>query len=287
MTIKITETTLSYIESPLKLYATLYKHMEKTCHGVLLYFHGGGLLYGSRNDLPSYHIETLCNSGYAIIAFDYRLAPATKLPEILEDVITAVRWYLDTRLNLLGSNLPYFLWGRSAGAYLVLLTALRDFSEPPRGVISYYGYTFLNDHWFNTPNKHYLQFPMEDEKHIYSLHNSLCATAPLEQRYGLYVHARQTGKWISLFFEGKEKHFYAPYSFRLVSNLKNYPATFLAHSLHDPDVPFDETKELKKLLPTAKTFFTSVPQHDFDRNYESHETTLLLNNTLDFLNSLI
>lgn len=283
---KFFKETLPFTAGTSTLYATLYKEGDKIPKAVLLYFHGGGLLYGNRHDLPLYHIEKLCSEGYAILAFDYHLAPATKLPHILDDVHTAIEWYISKRLSLFNSKCPYFLWGRSAGAYLCLLSALRDFTEKPRGIISYYGYAFLCNHWFNTPNKYYLQFPTVDIKESSCILNEICTYGDLNQRYSLYVHARQMGNWISFFYEGREKHFYEPYSFRLISSFKDYPPTFLVHGINDPDVPFEESKELDKILPDTRTFFVSESIHDFDRNTDSYSTEALLNNTLDFLHSL-
>lgn len=278
--------THCYTTTPSPLYATLYKHNNVVTKATLLYFHGGGLLYGNRDDLPKYHIERLCSEGYAIVAFDYHLAPATKIPDILNDVYTAIEWYISNRLKLITRNCPYFLWGRSAGAYLCLLSGFKDFTEKPKGIISYYGYTFLCNHWFNTPSKHYLQFPAVNINSMSNTLNKLCTYAELKDRYPLYVHARQTGNWLSFFYEGREKDFYAPYSFRLASDFNNYPPTFLAHGMKDTDVPFEESKELAKILPKAKTFFVSESTHDFDRYTETYSTEALLNNTIDFIASL-
>ena len=87
----------------------------------ILYFHGGGLLYGNRNDLPEKHLKTLTEAGYAIAAFDYPLAPAAKLDLIMEDVCASINHYIENSIAYVESKLPYFLWGRSAGAYLCLI----------------------------------------------------------------------------------------------------------------------------------------------------------------------
>lgn len=279
----IKKESFCYAETPLSLYGTLYRNEAVDTCGVLLYFHGGGLVYGNRDDLPNSHIESMCKSGYIIISFDYRLAPASKLPDILEDFNTAVNWYLKNRTVLLGKPYKYFLWGRSAGAYLCLLSGFTNYKEAPVGIVSYYGYTFLINHWFNTPNKHYLGFPTVSCDLVSSLSDEICTSASLETRYSLYVHARQTGRWLPLFFEGKEKNFFSPYSFRLERDFANFPSTFLVHGFNDPDVPFEESKELSKLLPKTTTFFVPANDHDFDRDEESAITKSLLESTISFL----
>lgn len=156
---KISLETFSYKKTNIELYATLYRSTQKTTRATLLYFHGGGLLYGKRTDLPEYHINSFCDAGYSILSFDYRLAPASKLSNILDDIKDAILWYLNNRTDLFNSNCPYFLWGRSAGAYLCLLAPRMDLPEKPIGVLSYYGYTFAKDSWYNQPNAYYSQFP--------------------------------------------------------------------------------------------------------------------------------
>ena len=56
--------------------ATIYKETTVTTKAKIFYFHGGGLLYGFRKDLPEKHI----------ISFDYPLAPAADLEQIVPDI---------------------------------------------------------------------------------------------------------------------------------------------------------------------------------------------------------
>ncbi|AKA72133.1 alpha/beta hydrolase [Clostridium scatologenes] len=134
---KMSLETFCYKKTNIKLYATLYRSKQKTTHATLLYFHGGGLLFGKRTDLPEYHINKFCNAGYSILAFDYSLAPINKLSHIMADVSDAINWYLDNRSNLFYSKCPYFLFGRSAGAYLCLIAGNMNFPEVPNGILSY------------------------------------------------------------------------------------------------------------------------------------------------------
>ena len=146
--------------------ATIYKNPDATSRACILYFHGGGLLYGSRCDLPEAHLEQFTSAGFPVIAFDYPLAPACDVKNILQDVIDSVNTYLTEpdlfQITAPGADpLPYVLLGRSSGAYLTLLAAAsmgkHDFSMPddmpvlkkaPVGVLSYYGYGFLEDRSF-------------------------------------------------------------------------------------------------------------------------------------------
>ena len=73
--------------------ATVYHEDSVSPKAVLLYFHGGGLLYGNREDLPEKHLRTFTEKGYVLAAMDYPLAPAVTLPGILEDVLDSVNRY--------------------------------------------------------------------------------------------------------------------------------------------------------------------------------------------------
>lgn len=307
-----------YKEASISLYATLYQNQDVTPRAALLYFHGGGLLCGNRHDLPDYHIETLCDAGYAILAFDYRLAPATKLPEIMDDVLDAIRWYLAERESIFAEALPYFLWGRSSGAYLALLAGraicldhvlqnsddagadsvhISDDAgvdsghistcdaEAPSAILSYYGYSFMENHWYNTPNPYYLAIPRINPMSLEPLRADICADVMLEQRFALYLCARQQGNWIAEIFDDKEKYFYAPYSFRLVDSFQGFAPVFITHASGDPDVPFAEAQALVAKLPDTTVYYVSKKQHDYDRDTDDPATITLLENTLTFLNS--
>lgn len=66
------------------LEATFYKPTDKEMKTALLYFHGGGFVFGSRTDLPAPYIEHITSHGIGIVAVDYPLAPETKFPTLLE-----------------------------------------------------------------------------------------------------------------------------------------------------------------------------------------------------------
>jgi len=46
--------------------ATIYKETTVTTKAKIFYFHGGGLLYGFRKDLPEEHISVITQAGYEL-----------------------------------------------------------------------------------------------------------------------------------------------------------------------------------------------------------------------------
>lgn len=273
---------LHLTDSPYNKSVTIYTQADTRPKACILYFHGGGLLYGNRTDLPEKHLNVLTEAGYAIAAFDYPLAPAAKLDLIMEDICASINDYIANSITYVESKLPYFLWGRSAGAYLCLIAAAKGkLAEPPAGILSYYGYGFLCDSWYNSPSSYYNTLPKVPESCLSVIPDSLHANGDLDTHYSVYVYARQTGLWKDLIYEGREKFFFLDYSLRTVDT---FPCPlFCAHSTNDTDVPYDEFLELcKKYNP--QRFIAAAKAHDFDRDTDSSSTHQLLEATIKFLN---
>lgn len=73
--------------------ANVFLPTQKEKHPVLIYFHGGGFIFGNRDqglEIPLK--EKLLANGYAVVSADYRLAPETKLDEMLKDVSDVIQW---------------------------------------------------------------------------------------------------------------------------------------------------------------------------------------------------
>lgn len=268
-------------ETPFRKCATIYTDTDVPVRSCILYFHGGGLLYGDRRDLPALHLQTLTEAGYAVIAFDYPLAPAAKLERVFQDVCDSITTWLQECPSRFGQALPYILWGRSAGAYLALLAAAKGtFAYPPAAVLSYYGYGFLCDGWFDSPSAYYRALPAVPETCLEAIPQDLHAQGDLDTHYSVYVYARQTGTWADLLYEGRRKYFFLDYSLRTCDSLPC--PLFCAHSIQDPDVPYNEFLELCSRYH-AQRFIASTNMHDFDRNETNAFTGRLLEATLKFL----
>lgn len=92
---------------------------------ALVYFHGGGFLFG---DLESH--DSVCralakDSGAVIIAVDYRLAPEHPFPAGVDDAYTATRWVAANaeRLGIDARNIS--VGGDSAGGNFATVVAVR------------------------------------------------------------------------------------------------------------------------------------------------------------------
>lgn len=270
---------LSLDSSKLELKASL--HLPPRIKGLVFYFHGGGFIYGRKDDLPPYYLKSLMDEGYALINLDYPLLPQSSFENILASALEAVDFVLDKSESLGIPDSPFFLWGRSAGAFLAMLSASRLKSKP-RAVISYYGYGFLTPSWYDSPSSYYLGYPRISKKKL----ESLLERGDERERFLIYLYARQTGSWLSLISNNRERDFLERYSLANVQDPENFPSLFLAHSFKDPDVPFLESLELSRLFRRSTLFSSSSPSHDFDSK-AGRERERLLDSTLKFLNSNI
>jgi acetyl esterase len=91
---------------------------------VIIYFHGGGWVYGSVEES-----ETICRrlaneTGSIVAAVEYRLSPEHKFPIPLEDCYDATQWIAENAPTFLGDPGKMILCGESAGGNLAAAVAL-------------------------------------------------------------------------------------------------------------------------------------------------------------------
>ena len=103
--------------------ADVYRFDDKEVRPVIVWIHGGALIMGHRDWIPSQIRELAEQKGYALVSIDYRLAPETKLPAIIDDIEAAFRWLAEdgARRFRLDPN-RIVVSGGSAGGYLTLVT---------------------------------------------------------------------------------------------------------------------------------------------------------------------
>src|SRR5262245_181237 len=66
--------------------ADVHRAFDEVVRPVVVWLHGGALIVGSRTGVPRQLLDLCRAEGYALVSFDYRLAPEVKLPGIIEDV---------------------------------------------------------------------------------------------------------------------------------------------------------------------------------------------------------
>ena len=108
--------------------------------------HGGGWDGGDRAELAAFN-HWLAARGVAVIAFDYRLAPAFPWPAQREDVRAVVEWVQINAVRLGVDPDRITLAGRSAGAQIATATAYGEKLPGVRAVVALYGVHNLEFVW--------------------------------------------------------------------------------------------------------------------------------------------
>lgn len=91
---------------------------------LLLYFHGGGFVVGGIETCEGMCRQIALQSGAAVIAVDYRLAPEHKFPAGLDDCFAALQWLVREGASLGLDTRRVAVGGDSAGGTLAASTAL-------------------------------------------------------------------------------------------------------------------------------------------------------------------
>lgn len=262
------QTHIFQTDSGISLAADYFAAGENRKDIAVLYFHGGGLMYGQRNDLPGVYRQMFLDNGYDFIAFDYPLAPESTLGDIHRGTEECVRWfctYYKERNNMITPT--YVLFGRSAGAYLALFLAkrLKELDLPqPFKIISFYGYYGFEEPEFHKPSPFYLRYPAIDGSILERAKGGAPVTSgPMEKRFSFYVCARQKGDW-PLWLAGDGN---CPADFSLSEmDLAGLPPAFLTASSSDEDVPFRVSKRMSRMIPGSVFYPVYYLEHDFDRD---------------------
>ena len=219
---------------------------------VVLWVHGGALIMGSRKQTLHPFQEQLLEQGYAVVSIDYRLAPETKLPGIIEDLRDAHGWLHKQGPKELGIDPERIaVAGASAGGYLTLMTGF-CVSPRPRALVSYFGYGDITTPWYAEPDPFYRQQPLVSREEA----ESAVGKTPLyeppaqNQRGRFYLYSRQQGRW-PLEVAGHDPHQESRWFDRYcpIRNVsREYSPTLLIHGTVDTDVPYSESATMAARL---------------------------------------
>lgn len=223
--------------------------------GIIIYFHGGGLIFGDAHDLAQPYIDVLSQNFHLVLA-SYRLAPESKINVIIRDVLLQY----DT-IKQRYSSLPLFTFGRSAGAFLAMLVSLH---RPVDGILDFYGYCRVHVPSFLRPNAQYQTLSSKITPDIINqlIQNKPLISGPMQVRYPIYIHARGEAKW--LYYLGIQTSTQSDYNIS-PQQLKGFPPMFIVHCKNDPDVPYTESEHIYQNVSNCQIESLNFNQHDFDR----------------------
>lgn len=281
--------TLTYkTQNNLDIEGTLYETAEANAP-LLMYIHGGGLIWGTDADIDKRQVELYTRSGFNVFSINYRLAPESKLPDIIGDVQDALKWLVQHGKEHADFDPDKIaVIGASAGAYLALMTG--TLKTRPQAIVSFYGYGDITGDWYLKPSPHFSKMARVPEALAKQLiGNEPISASPIEKRYAIYLYCRQQGKWID-YVTGIQSdgdltplQEYCP--LRLIDSY--YPPTLLLHGDDDEDVPYDESVNMKKALSDAsvssKLITIKGGKHTFDEDMDDAQVAGAFKEVIQFL----
>jgi acetyl esterase/lipase len=238
-----------------QIHADVYRAEDVVARPVLVYQHGGALIFGTPREVAE-DLRELCRAeGYILVAAEYRLAPEVKLPQIVEDVQDCMRWVAKKGPALFHADASRIVVaGGSAGGYLAMMTGL---GQPrPKAIVSYWGYGDVDGAWYTQPSEYYRKaWPLVTQEEAYSAVGQGVLTethgGPVEKgRVRFYRYMRQSGLWtkeITGFDPATDARKLDPYC--PVRNITpQYPPTLMIHGVNDEDVPCQKSLDMAEQL---------------------------------------
>ena len=289
------KTTAAYREiDGHKILADVYRPQDAKIRPVIVWIHGGALITGNRDlekpeditrlllafakaggalimdgsdlEKPEDILLALAKAeDYAVVSIDYRLAPETKLPDIISDIEEAFRW-------LAGDGAKQFhldprrivVVGESAGGYLTLVTGYRV-RPKPKALVALYGYGDLIGDWYSKPNPYprYNLSKISREEAESQTDGTVISDSDERKGKGssIYMYYRQNGLWpeeVSSLARSTIADQITP--FEPIRNVTpSWPPTLLIHGTQDTDVPYEQSELMAKHFKENGVPSTLIP----------------------------
>lgn len=261
------ETQTNTIQTPDQFQLNIKIHLSKQqTKGIILYYHGGGLIAGSPHDLSDEVIQILTQH-FHLVEAPYRLAPESKIETIMNDAFLVY-----DHIKTAYPNLPIFTFGRSSGGYLAIQIASE---RPVKGVLDFYGYAQVQLPEFKLPHEVFKKKTAHLNTAMINMmvQSQPITEGPIQFRYPLYLYTRGQGIWYEYVgIQNAE----SPELNLNHHDLNQLPPIFIAHAKSDMDVPFSESERLAQHVPHSKLITVDSDEHDFDRTFNTDTHTIYL-----------
>jgi acetyl esterase/lipase len=270
----LARTTISYRQvDGHRILVDVYRPEGQDVCPVIVWIHGGALIMGHREDIHPRVRAVAEEKSYALVSIDYRLAPETKLPQLISDIEAAFAW-------LAGDGAKQFrldpqrivVTGGSAGGYLTLVAGYR--ARPrPKALVALHGYGDLIGDWYSTPSPHPRHNPRKISREEAMQQTDGTVISDARQRRGnggvIYLYYRQNGTWpreVSGFEPATIAEQIVPFE-PLRNVTPDYPPTLLIHGTNDTDVPYEQSKLMAEQLERHGVPFRLVPIHNGEHGF--------------------
>lgn len=133
-----------------------YQHDVKTPSPTLIYIHGGGWIFGTKEGSILQFLPFL-EKGWTVVNVEYRMASSSLAPAAVEDTRCTLRWVYRNAQQWHFDTSKIVLMGHSAGGHLSLITGMLpagtgldnqcygDEKLKVAAIINWYGITDVND----------------------------------------------------------------------------------------------------------------------------------------------
>lgn len=219
---------------------------------TVIWIHGGALILGSRTTVLGRLQQRLLSNDWTVVSIDYRLAPETKLPAILEDLQDACRWVREAGPERFGVDPQRIaVTGGSAGGYLTLCSGFLV-KPRPKALVSFWGYGDIAGAWYSRPDPFYAAQPAVPKEEAYAAvgKQPLAGVEGKSNRARFYLYCRQQGIWpreVAARDPDREPKAFDPFC-PLRNVTADYPPTLLVHGDRDTDVPYEQSKLMNQEL---------------------------------------
>ncbi|GAA5961676.1 hypothetical protein JCM3765_000471 [Sporobolomyces pararoseus] len=235
---------------------------------IVVWFHGGGLLQGSRENLYPHLASAPSKHNLCLISADYRLAPQTRFPQILSDVTTLFSFILSPAFDKATSSMldtsRIVTMGSSAGGWLSLLGGLKiglqaweeGSKERVKGVVGIYPITSVEHEFWHKkqhPVSYYDRVLSEEEMkvHLDPKADEISGNPDDPDRNKMYTWMIQEACLENLLLDGTGVD---PSSYTVAKAIEQgktvdpLPPIYLVHGTADDKVPHSQSLEVVEAL---------------------------------------
>jgi acetyl esterase/lipase len=249
--------------------ADVYRLPGNEPRPVIFWIHGGGLIFGDRKGVRDHQLERYLPAGYVVVSIDYRLAPETKLPAIIEDVQDAYQWVRQQGPMLFRIDPDRIaVMGDSAGGYLTLMAGF-SLQPRPRALVSFYGYGDITG--YTRSRLLYAEHDRIPKEEAYKVVGAnVLSESPVFPRVIFYSYCRQNAVWtqeVTALDPAKESEKLEKYC-PVQHVTKDYPPTLLLHGDKDRDVPIEESERMAAALEQHHVPHQLIVMKNYDHLFD-------------------